>query len=266
MIAQSLKLVCFSPTGTTRSVVQAIADGIGRKEVELIDITKPNARKQRLQSSENELLIIAVPVYVGRVPALLGEWLHAIQADRTPTVCVVVYGNREYEDALLELRNIMMERGGRPIACAAFIGEHSYSSSDTPIAVARPDAADLKKAGIFGRKIDETLRSISSVNLVAEIDVPGNYPYRDLGDLFSEDFIDTDDKCLHCGVCSESCPVGAIDDERSSLIDKRRCISCCACIKLCPENAKTMKKGVVKDTAIRVSEMCQERKEPELFF
>ena len=103
MKIQSLKLVCFSPTGTTKAIIQGVARGINQSTVELIDITKPNARKQQLQTSENELLVVAVPVYMGRVPALLMEWLHAIKARNTPTVCIVVYGNRVYDDALLEL-------------------------------------------------------------------------------------------------------------------------------------------------------------------
>jgi len=123
--------------GTTKAIIQGIARGINQSTVELIDITKPNARKQQLQTSENELLVVAVPVYIGRVPALLIEWLHAIKARNTPTVCTVVYGNREYDDALLELKDILIKRGCIPIACAGYIGEHSFSSSQAPIAVAR---------------------------------------------------------------------------------------------------------------------------------
>ncbi|MGB3222278.1 MAG: hypothetical protein WBB23_05705 [Desulforhopalus sp.] len=165
-----------------------------------LDITKPISRKQQLQTSEKDLLIVAVPVYIGRVPALLSEWLHSVKADKTPTVCVVVYGNRAYEDALLELKNIMKKRGGIPIACAAFIGEHSFSSPDTPIAVARPDAADLNQAKMFGRKINEAMQSISSVNHISDITVSGNYPYKDLEDLLSVNFIDINDKCLQCAM------------------------------------------------------------------
>lgn len=231
-----------------------------------MDLTSPRARMPGLRTSPSELLVVAVPVYVGRVPGLLHEWLCAVQADGTPAVCVVVYGNRDFEDALLELRDTVQACGGVPIACAAFVGEHSFSSSETPIAVARPDAADLQQARSFGRRVEQTLRSISSVDRVGEIRVPGRYPYRELEDPLSVDFIDIDDGCLQCGVCAESCPVGAIAFEDSSLRDKEKCVLCCACIKHCPEGARTMRAGTVKDIAVRVSQGCQERRDPVFFF
>jgi flavodoxin len=90
MKVKSLKSVYFSPTGTTKAVVQGILRGINHFPVEIIDITRPATRAKPLKISENELLVIAVPVYVGRVPALLVEWLQAIKAQKTPVVCVVV--------------------------------------------------------------------------------------------------------------------------------------------------------------------------------
>ena len=265
MKIQSLKLAYFSPTGTTKSIIQSIARGINQSTVELIDITKPDARKRQLQTSENELLVVAVPVYVGRVPALLIEWLHAIKARNTPAVCIVVYGNRAYDDALLELKDILIKRGCIPIACAAYIGEHAYSSSETPIAEARPDASDLNHAELFGRKINEKLLSVSSVDDISDINIPGNYPYRGDSKLWSVDFIAISSECTQCGICAEGCPVGAIDSENSNLIDKEKCITCCACIKNCPQNARTMKTGPVKDAAMQLNKRCKERKAPVFF-
>ncbi|UCE53956.1 MAG: EFR1 family ferrodoxin [Desulfobacterales bacterium] len=266
MEIQSLKLVCFSPTGTTKSIIKAIADGINQNNAELIDITKPDVRKQQLQTSENELLVVAVPVYMGRVPALLNEWLHAIKACNTPAVCIVVYGNRVYDNALLELKDILIKRGCIPIAGAAYIGEHSFSSSEMPTAEGRPDASDLNHAELFGRKINEKLLSVSSVDHISDINIPGNYPYGGVTKLWSVDFIAISNECTQCGICAEGCPVGAIDSENSNLIDKEKCITCCACIKNCPENARTMKTGLVKEAAMQLNKQYKERKEPVSYF
>ena len=265
MKIQSLKLVCFSPTGTTKAIIQGIARGINHSTIELIDITKPAARIHPLQTSENELLVVAVPVYMGRVPGLLIEWLHEIKARNTPAVCIVVYGNRVYDDALLELKDIMTKRGCIPIACAAYIGEHSFSSSETPTAEGRPDARDLNHAELFGREINEKLLSVSSVDHISDINIPGNYPNGGITKLWSVDFIAIGDECTQCGVCAEGCPVGAINSKNSNLIDTEKCITCCACIKNCPQNARTMKTGLVKDAAMRLNKLYKERKEPIFF-
>ena len=265
MKIQSVKFAYFSPTGTTKAIIEGIACGINQISVELIDITKPDARKQQLQTSENELLVVAVPVYMGRVPALLSEWLHAIKAHKTPAVCIVVYGNRVYDDALLELKDILIKRGCIPIAGAAYIGEHSFSNSETPTAEGRPDLSDLNHAELFGRKIKNKLLSVSSLDHVSDINIPGNYPYGGVTKLWSVDFIAISNECTQCGICAEGCPVGAIDSENSNLIDKEKCITCCACIKNCPQNARTMKTGLVQDAAIRLNKLCKERKAPVLF-
>lgn len=266
MTIQSVKLVCFSPTGTTKAVIQAIARGINHANTEIIDITKPEARTYPLKTTENDLLVIGLPVYMGRLPALLMDWLHLVKAYITPTVCIVVYGNRTYGDALLELKNTLIERGCKPIACAAFIGEHSFSSSETPIAESRPDASDLIQAEMLAHKINDKLQSISSVDLIAEISIPGNYPYDGTTKLWDVDFIAVSNSCSKCGICVESCPMGAVNSENSSLIAIEKCITCCACIKSCPQNARTIKPSPVKERAILLNNLFKERKELEYFF
>jgi ferredoxin len=265
MKIQALKLVCFSPTGTTRAIIQGIARGIDQRNVELIDITKPNARKRQIHTNENELLIVAVPVYMGRIPALLNETLNSIKAHKTPSVCVVVYGNRVFDNALLELKDIMIKCGSIPIAGAAYIGEHSFSSPETPIAEGRPDACDVNHAESFGREINEKLLSIKSLDQNFDINIPGSYPYGGVTNLWSVDFIAISSECNQCGICAEGCPVGAINSEKSNLIDIEKCITCCACIKNCPQNARTMKPSVVKDAAMRLNKLYKERKEPVFF-
>ncbi len=265
MNIQSLTLAYFSPTGTTKAVVDGISKGIGQKPVEIIDITRPEVREKPIKAGENELLIVAVPVYSGRVPAVAMDWLETIKAQKTPVVCVVVYGNRDYDDALLELKDAVIKCGGIPIAGAAFIGEHSFSSPELPTAEGRPDASDLKRAESFGQRINEKLSSVPSADQISDLNIPGNYPYGKSTVLWDVDFIAVSDDCTQCGICAEVCPVGAIDPENSASIDIVKCITCCACIKSCPQNARSIKASPVKDAAIRLNSLCKERKEPVSF-
>ena len=265
MKINSVKLVCFSPTGTTRSIIQTIAKGINYNNIEFIDITKPVARQQVLRTKEDDLLIVAIPVYMGRVPALISGWLNSIKAENTPAVCVVIYGNRAYDNALLELKDILKSCGCKPIAGAAYIGEHSFSSEELPSSVGRPDKNDLYHARVFGQEIFEKLHSFSNVDDIADVIVPGNLPYGGVTDLWKVDFILVNDACTQCGICAEGCPTGAISSENNKLIDIQKCTLCCACIKNCPQKAKSMKPGLMKDAAIRCTKFI-ERKEPEYFF
>ncbi len=265
MKINALKLVCFSPTGTTKSVLQGIARGIKSPTAQLVDITLPEARNHPLAARENELLVVGVPVYMGRVPALLNDWLTGIKAWRTPAVGVVVYGNRAYDNALLELKDILKKQGCILVAGGAYIGEHSFSSVQTPTAHGRPDINDLGHAESFGRKIREKLNGVSSADELKDIRVPGSYPYEGVTKLWDVDFIDVSNGCVQCGACAQVCPVGAVDPEASPPIDLEKCITCCACIKACPQGARTMKKGPVMDAALRLNSLCQEPKEPAFF-
>ncbi len=266
MDIQAVKLVCFSPTGTSKVVLKAVAQGLGADNPELVDITLPEARGQSLSASADELLVLAVPVYSGRVPQLVCDWLEGAVLDTTPTACIVVYGNRAFEDALLELTDMVKARGGVPVAGAAFIGEHSFSGADAPIAVARPDESDLDKAREFGARLGQTMQSIASVGDAQDLAVPGNRPYRERTSWPLIDYIMAGDDCIQCGICARVCPVGAIDPEDSRKVDKEACIYCCACVKNCPTGSRAIQPSKLMDVAKMLSEKFQEPKEPEFFF
>jgi len=157
MNSNSIKLIYFSPTGTTEKVLAAIAEGIQVDTVKQLDLTPPEAGIRPFAEMHAELAVIGAPVYGGRIPKDAKYRLQRINANNTPAVIVVMYGNREFEDALLELYNIVVEAGFKPVAGGAFIGEHSFENDSTPISKGRPDIKDLQKATEFGRTIRKKL-------------------------------------------------------------------------------------------------------------
>ena len=45
------------------------------------------------------------------------------------------------------------------------------------------------------------------------------------------------DSCKHCGICADTCPVGAIIKGDPYTVDKKECVGCFACMDECPEGA-----------------------------
>ena len=265
MNIDNLQIIFFSPTGTTKKILHNIASNIPCKNLKTINITNPAIRKQQIKTSNNDLLIVGVPVYMGRVPLLASEFLKTITANNTPVVCIVVYGNRAYDDALLELKNIMENCNCKPIAAAAFIGEHSFSSPELPTAHGRPDKNDLKNAVNFGKQIYAKLSTLFLSDSLTDLNIPGIYPYQGTTQLWDVDFIAVDDNCTKCGLCLNSCPTAAINPDNYSEINIKKCITCCACIKICPQNSRKILKSKIKTAAERLHNMYSQRKEPELF-
>lgn len=269
MRIDSLRLVYFSPTGTTRKIVEGIGRGIRHVPVDRLDITKPENRQEPLETSEGELLIVGVPVYFGRVQSSAMEWLSTIKGRNTLAVCVAVYGNREYDDALLELKETLARAGCIPIAGAAYIGEHSFSSPETPIAAGRPDSTDLLHAESFGEEIVKRVASVSSIGQFGDVAVPGQHPYIEMSDnrqkLSGVDLVSVDGNCVRCRKCAQLCPVGAISFDDYSAVDRNKCILCHACIKYCPAKARHAKSELIHGIAVRLSGALQGRKEPALF-
>jgi ferredoxin len=266
MKINAVKLIYFSPTGTTKKTLQAIARGIGVGRVETLDLTPPDAKGRTFPPLRaDELALIGAPVYGGRIPLVAVERLRQVKGQGTPAALVVLYGNREFEDALLELRDLAAEQGFRPLAGGAFLGEHSYSTSAIPIAAGRPDAADLQKASAFGAQIAAKLTGLSAPEAIAMLAVPGNLPYKERRP--SSGIAPTTDEalCAKCGDCARACPTGVITVAETVTTDAAGCILCCACVKVCPTDARALEHPRTQQTRQWLSANHGQRKEPQTF-
>lgn len=265
MKVNSLKLIYFSPTGTTRKVLEGIAQGLPDAAVEHIDLTPSDAKIRKFPDMGDDLAVIGSPVYAGRLPNAMVSRLRRVKGNGAQAVIVVVYGNRAYEDALRELRDIAEEAGFKPVAAGAFIGEHSYSTRALPIAAGRPDGEDLRKAQEFGKKIFEKMRSVMMLDQLSRIHVPGNFPYKQ-GSAVSGISPGTQEAvCAKCEECARVCPVAAISVQDTVTTDRSLCIRCCACVKTCSTGARVLDDPRIQQVSEQLSINCRNRKEPEIY-
>jgi ferredoxin len=265
MNANTIKLVYFSPTGTTKKVLEGIAQGIGIQAVEHLDMTPPDARTHTGAEMHDELAIVGAPVYGGRLPPDAVHRLHRLQGNNTPAVIVVLYGNREYEDALLELSNLVTDVGFVPVAGGAFIGEHSFDTEAFPIATGRPDGQDLSKAAEFGQAIGKKMRGISALNEMPSLQVPGDFPYKEWSKWADVSPITQEALCIQCAACVSACPTAAITMDEMPDTDTEACIQCCACVRACSTDARVMEHPRIRESQEWLSTHCRQRKEPETF-
>ena len=148
-----IKVAYFSATGTTQKVVRHLANHLSEVfnlPLEECDFTLPQQRQNPLVFNADELVVFGTPVYAGRVPNVLLKYLTTMQAEGAKAIAVVVYGNRDYDDALMELSDILSNAGAQVFAAGAFIGEHSFSYT---LAAGRPDKDDFEKIETFAQQI-----------------------------------------------------------------------------------------------------------------
>lgn len=234
----------FSGTGTTQKMVTYIASEIAKTlgcDYEPYDFTLPGVRKIVKEYTKDDIVVLGTPVIAGRVPNLLLKYLDTVVGNGAFGIPIVLFGNRNFDDALIELRNIMETDGFHTIAGGAFVGEHSFSKI---LGKDRPDAEDMAIAAEFVTKIAEKIKS-GNINK-EPIEVKGETPIRPYytprdrngnGIDIRKVKPKTNDKCTNCGFCAANCPLGSINPENPAEITGI-CMKCCKCVKLCPVGAK----------------------------
>ena len=258
-VIQSASLF-FSPTGGTRKIVKSVSRGLAMRPRDF-DLTLPAARERGVSLERDELLLLAFPVHGGRLPQLVREYFVKLPSGRRPAVCVVVYGNRAYEDALIELYDLCQSKGYDVIGAAAFVGEHSYSKV---MGKGRPDPADEERARRFGLAVRQTLLGDGRLSERQFLGKGGRRPYREYPQKL-EFAPSTSRRCAKCLICVRNCPVGAFNNGDPRSIDLEKCILCAACIKLCPESAKAFADDEFTDDMAALAAANLERKEPVTF-
>ncbi len=255
--------VYYSPTRTSKKSADTIAS-VFAEEFESMDVTMKECELSRNEFTSSDVVVFGAPVYSGRLFRGSVEAFKQLKGNNTPCIVTVTYGNRHYDDALLELADLVTEQGFIPIAGAALIGEHTFGE----IQMGRPNQEDLEEDKRFAKKvkcyIEETEIETGEKIEWKKIHLPGNTPYKEGGNGggFRPSTLDT---CVDCGLCAKRCPMQAIDYTDVSKINNDTCISCFRCIKACPVQAKICDSEAYITFAEGFTKRLAERRENEYF-
>lgn len=249
---EKLSKIYFSPSGTTEKIVTEIAKNfkISQKNYDLLSFDDE-------KEFDNELTIIGIPVFNGRIPKTACERLSKMRAKNTKAIVVLNYGNMDYGDALLELTELLKERGFEIIGVATTVSQHSQFAE---IARNRPDANDIRKINEFSQDIIKKLES----NAKNEIFVSGYKPYHEYTTPDFEIKCD-EDKCIQCMDCFYTCPEDAIAEESPMKTNLEDCTSCSTCINVCSEGARSFSGPKYYMEYQNAIEDSIERKEAEFY-
>lgn len=246
----------FSPTGGTKKAAEMITSEWSAS-VETIDLTDPSVDFTKCNIQSEDVVLIAIPSYGGRVPALAAKRLLQIRGNFAYCVLLCVYGNRAYEDTLIEMTDIAKKSGFVVAAAISAIAEHSIMHQ---FATGRPDRKDMQQLKSYAKVILEKIKTEKPNN---QLKIPGNRPYKKAGGV---GLVPKATKnCVNCGLCAKQCPAQAIDRNNVKSTDSKKCISCMRCVVRCPHSARKVNDGMVSIASLAIKKACSVRKDCELF-
>ena len=243
--------IVFSPTGRSNKVAGYIAENFKGKKI-LLDLCK--ASTERISVDNDSLCIFSAPCYGGRVPITAEERLMNIHGNNTPAIVCITFGNRAFEDSLLELSDLAEKNGFKVIGAAAVSSEHNIMHI---FGKGRPDEQDKMQIKEFAASAAEKLMSHN----YKKPDIPGSRPYKERHRSSINIMVD-ENTCVCCGMCALKCPVGAISKDGRKT-DKEICIGCMRCIEIC--RSRSIPKEYVDALIDRLGDACQGRKKNSFF-
>ena len=238
----TVRCLYFSPCGSTKAVAYAAAEALDPDFI-AVNLTDRDARLPAF--APGDVAVVAAPVYGGRIPKPMADKLAQLRGCGACAVTFVTYGNRAYEDALLETNDLLIAAGFTVAGSGAFVTRHVFVPE---LAKGRPSQDDLSEAA----KLARTAARKFADGVRANVEVPGNRPYKDgMKTVFAPSVAPED--CDGCGLCVRACPMGAIDPKDTSKVDLSLCIDCMRCVEGCPNQLRALPAAALEAIRARLS-------------
>lgn len=245
----------FSPTGGTLKAARLLSS-TWNCEITEVDLSDRKIDTGSLKFEKDDICFVSVPSFGGRVPQFIIPKLKSMTGNGCRAIIVTAFGNRAFDDTLLELKNTLEPQGFVCVGAAAAVTQHSIAPC---YGTGRPDADDEKELHDFSVK----LKAATESDTAAPVSVPGKYPYKETGKSLIKP--SADDKCIRCGICSSHCPVNAIPEDDPSATDSDKCISCLQCVHICPQKARHVNPDILKAVEQKLKSVCSDRKGNSLY-
>ncbi len=218
--------VYFSGTGRTENCIKKITK-IFKDDVNYINITSLESRNSEYVFNENDIVIVAMPVYAGQIPAVYNI-IDCLKGNNTPCIIIACYGNRDYDDTLAQMSQLLQKRGFIIVGGGAIIIEHTFANE---LGKNRPNESDMEK---IEKWICEIKNKIDNKNY-KNIEFKGN-PFVEPKKSIPVPKTVNADKCVLCGKCVKECPVADIVINDKVEFKNENCINCMRCSVVCPNN------------------------------
>ena len=230
-------ILYFTGTGNSRHIARHIADHTGNILVDLVQKLKENDTNH---IDVNGPLILVTPTYAWRIPRIVEQWLRRTELRGVTAAWFVMTCGSEIGNAAKYNQQLCQAKGFKYMGTAQVVMPENY--------IAMFNAPDAEAAQEIVAKANTVLDNITEKIAAGKaFSLPRNNAYDRLmsgpvNGFFYRFSVKADpftakDACIHCGKCTELCPLNNIRLVDGKPVWGKNCTHCMACICYCPTEA-----------------------------